>query len=152
MSSNAINQTPFLRTSREFPKDLENLTQEVNKSYVDIANAVNNRTISLFPTTRPAITGESWFLMGNRRQQTYRQVYNMDGFNAIDHNINYSDVSTFTVIRAIAYDGTQYYPIPMVNGASSVGITVTSTQILFFPTTFPAPASGIVILEWLVIP
>ena len=54
MSSNLINQVAYLRTSREFPEELHQLTVEINKTYVDIANAVNARVIGLFPTNRPA--------------------------------------------------------------------------------------------------
>ena len=48
---------------------------EVDRSYIDIANAVNVRTISLFPSNRPALNGENWYIRNNQRQQALRQVY-----------------------------------------------------------------------------
>jgi len=64
MTANVINQVPYVRTSRQFPfDDVALLAMEINKAYIDIANVVNNRVIGLFPVNRPAITGESYFLV-----------------------------------------------------------------------------------------
>jgi hypothetical protein len=71
---NVINSIPYLRTSRHFPEDAENLSQELDKSYIEIAQNVNARIIGLFAINRPSITGESWFL-NTQRMQTLRQVY-----------------------------------------------------------------------------
>ena len=68
MSGNIVNQMPYLRTSRLFPEDLGQLCVEVNRSYIDVASAVNNRIIGIFPQTNSAITGESWFI-SNLRQK-----------------------------------------------------------------------------------
>jgi hypothetical protein len=144
--SNVVNQSPFLRTSRSFPREAEKLTIEVDKSYIDIANAVNSRTIGIFPTGRPALTGESWFLNVNQRQQSFRQVYNITSYASFNHGINFDEVSAFTVIRAVGFDGTNYFPIPFL---SSVNIFVTPTQVVLQTTSPPALVSGIVILEWL---
>ena len=63
MSQNVSNQVAFLRTTRNFPlDDPQQLSVEINRSYVDIANAVNTRTIGIFPTNMAAQGGESWFL------------------------------------------------------------------------------------------
>lgn len=151
MTTNIVNQMPYLRTSREFPEDVSRLAFQCNKSYVDIATTVNARTIGLFPTTRPAITGESWFLTGNRRQQSLRQIYNITSYAAVDHGINFESVAFFTVIRAIGFATPNYFPIPFINaGTATVGIYVTPTQIIFIPGVgAPVLTSGIVILEWL---
>ena len=50
MTTNVVNQMPYLQTSRNFPLEAQPLAVEVNKSYVDIANSVNNRMIGLYPT------------------------------------------------------------------------------------------------------
>lgn len=150
--NNVVNQVAFLRTSREFPEELHQLTVEVNKSYVDIANAVNNRTIGIFSTNRPAITGESWFL-NNQRQQSLRQVYSISSYAAFNHGISVQDISTFTVIRGIGFDGTNYFPIPYVspvNANGQVGIFVTPTQVVLTSGVgSPVLTKGIIILEWL---
>lgn len=153
MSTNdVVNQIPFLRTSRNFPFDPQPLAVEVNKSYLDIANAVNARTIGLFPTNRAAITGESWFLQGNLRQQALRQVYNITSTANFNHGLIITDLSTFTVIRGLGYDGTNYYPLPYVHptAANQIGMLVTPTQVQFtVGGGAPTITSGVVILEWL---
>jgi len=150
--NNVVNQVAFLRTTRDFPEEIVQLSKECDKAYVDTANAVNFRTIGIFPTNRPAITGESWFLQGNRRQQSFRQVYNITSYAAFNHGLDFSNISTFTVIRAIGYDGTaNYFPIPFYNtGTASVGIYVTPTQVQFITGVgSPNLTRGFVLLEWL---
>ena len=45
-SPNVVNAVPYLRTTREYPQDDAHLLSvEMNKSYVDIDNALNSRTI-----------------------------------------------------------------------------------------------------------
>jgi hypothetical protein len=156
MTANVINQVPFLRTSRQFPEEIDQLTVEVTKSYIDTANAVNDRTIGIFPTNVPAITGEAWFITGNQKQQTLRQIYSFSGYSPINHGLIFSNISFFTVIRAIGFDGTNYFPITYANPTianGSVGIYVTPTQIGFTAVnpgvTAPLLVKGIAILEWL---
>ncbi|MGB8840820.1 MAG: hypothetical protein WCC64_07090, partial [Aliidongia sp.] len=75
MSANIVNQVAFLPLARNFPAEIKQFTVEVNKSYVEIAGAVNSKTIGVFSTVSPAIDGEEWFISGNSRQQGLRQVY-----------------------------------------------------------------------------
>lgn len=153
MTTNPINQTPYLRTSRNFPSDPQPLSVEINRSYLDIAEKINVRTIGIFPTLKPAITGESWFLTNNVKQQTLRQVYNITSSTAINHNLNFANISQFTVIRGIGFDGTSYFPLPYVNAAvanGSIGIFVSPTQIAFTTAGGSPPiVSGFILLEWL---
>lgn len=151
--SSPINISPYLRTSRSFPKDIALLQVEVNKSYIDIAQKVNDRIIGIFTTVRPSITGESWFLQGgNNPQETQRQVFLFNSFTAITHGINFNEIVSLTKIYGTFTDGTNYYPLPYSNTTptNQVGISVTPTQIVF--TTAggsPAVSRGVVILEWL---
>lgn len=152
--TNIINSVPYLRTSRNFPEDVSELTTELSKTYIDIANNVNLRTIGIFPTNFSSITGESWFLSKNQRQQSFRQVYNFGpGYVNFDHNIMFSNVSTFTVIRGIGFDGANYFPLPFVNGtiiAGQVEMFVSPTQVIFIAGgSAPVLVRGIVLLEWL---
>lgn len=153
--NNIVNQVSYLRTSREFPEDLHQLSVEVNKTYVDIANCVNSRTIGLFPMNRAAVTGESWYLSGNRRQQTLRQVYPF-GIIAAGGilNIPYKlqGFSQFSRIYGTCITSTDFRPIPyaslVVN--SNIDIRVTTTNIVIaVGAASPALVSGIIILEWL---
>lgn len=162
MTSNVINQVPYLRTSRLYPEDLVQLTVEVNKSYVDIANAVNNRTISLFPTTRPAITGESWFLDNNQRQQTLRQVYTFGAIapgTELDIPTGINNLVSFTrIYGTVITTGADYRPLPYIDpGSLTTGMTILvgtvagiqQIRIVLGATAVPV-VSGIAVLEYLV--
>lgn len=153
MSANIVNQMPYLRTSREFPGEAEKLTLEVNKAYVDIAKVVNERTIGIFPTTRPAITGESWYLVNNQKQQTFRQVYPFTTTASITHEINLAEIYGFSRLFGQYTDGTNWYgliPTSTVAIAGQLGFYVSPTQIVFtLGGGAPVPTLGLVILEWL---
>jgi hypothetical protein len=155
---NIINQVAYLRTSREFPEDPHMLTVEVNKTYVDIAAAVNNRIIGLFPTNRPAITGESWFPI-SQRQQTLRQIYivtpQLFTMGIIPHGIgkNYASIAYFTRIWGEFTDGTNWYGIiggSNVAIAGQISIYVDDINInLLKGAGAPAFTKGIIVLEWM---
>lgn len=151
--NNVVNQVPYLRTSREFPEELHQLTVEMNKTYIDIANAVNNRTISIFPTNRPAITGERWFFNQNNSQQTLRQIYTFTSTAAITHGLNINDSNQFTKCSGSYTNGTNSYGLLF---ASSVAISgqitfyITSTQIIFVSGAgAPSLIAGRIVLEYL---
>lgn len=153
MSSNVVNQVAFLRTSRNFPQDIQQLTVEVDKAYVDTANAVNNRTISIFPTTRAAINGESWFITNNQRQQGLRQVYTFTSTASIAHGIDFTKISRFTRNFGEFTDGTNWYGL--IHGsniaiAGQISFYLTPTNIVFVVGGgSPALTNGNIVLEWL---
>lgn len=155
MSANITNQVAFLRTSRNFPLDPQQLVVEVNKSYIDIANAVNNRIIGLFTTTAPSVTGESYFIANNTRQQTLRQVFAFSGTTSITHNIRVTSLTQFTNCFGTYTDGTSC--MGLIWGTSSattipgqISFYMTTTQIVFVvDAASPALTSGRLVLEWL---
>lgn len=151
--TSVINQVAFLRTSREFPEELHQLSMEVNRSYLDIANAVNNRTISLFPVNRPAINGESWFLSGNLRQQGLRQVYQFTTSASIPHGLNLNRISFFTRPFGSFTDGTNYYGCLYASNVAIAGqltFYIDPTNIVFVVGAgSPAIVNGIIVLEWI---
>ena len=154
MSGNIVNQTPYLRTSRHFPQEAQPLAVEVNRSYVDTANAVNQRIIGIFPTNFPAITGESWFVNNNQRQQTLRKVYPFTAAGNIPHGIVFADIFGFVKTYGEFTDGTNWYPLPyvdVVSATNQINVIVTPTNIVITAGagTPPAIVSGYVILEWL---
>lgn len=153
MSANVVNQVPYLRTSRNFPLEAQPLSVEMNKSYVDVANAVNSRTIGIYTVNRPVVNGEAWFITEGQKQQAFRQIYNISSTAAFNHGLNFQNIERFTVIRGIGFDGTSYYPIPYVSpvaAADSIGIFVTSTQVqITTGAGSPALTQGTIILEWL---
>jgi len=157
MSSNIVNSVAFLRTSRDFPTDnLQALGVELSKSYIDIANVLNARTIGLFPTTNPAINGEAWYLSGsNQKQQAQRQAFLFsDSSLTITHNINFVNVSYFTRIWGTFFDGTYWNTLPFTDIAAAnnqINIKVSSTQIIVTKGAGAPPAisSGVIVLEWI---
>lgn len=155
MTMNIINHDTYLRTSRNFPFDPQALSVEVNRSYVDISNAVNLRTIGIFPVNRAAVTGESWYLSGPvQKQQTIRQVYQFTAAGNIAHGLNITQISAITKIYGTLTDGTNWYPLPYVdtsnvNNQISVKVTGTNIVITAGSGSPPSISSGFCILEWL---
>lgn len=157
MASNIVNQSPFLATSRQFPQEPDLLTIEIDKAYIDIANIVNARTIGLFPSTRPAITGESYFVFQNKKQQTLRQVYTFTSTAAIPHGIKFfKDISYFTNNFGQYTDGTNWYgliPGTSVAIAGQISFYVDPVNINFLVGAgAPALTKGLIVLTWMVNP
>ncbi len=155
MTMNIINRDSYLRTSRNFPFEPQALSVELTRTYVDIANAVNVKTIGFFPVNSAAITGESWFIKGSsQKQQSLRQVYTFTAAGNIPHGLNLTQLSNFTRIYGTIYDGTNYYPLPYVDSAAAnnqISVVVTPTNIVITAGAGAPPTivSGLVILEWL---
>lgn len=162
MSTNVQLKTPFLRTTRNFPEDIKLISLEVNRAYVDIANAVNSRTISLFPAVRPAVTGESWYYNKDQRQQTLRQVYPFGAISPgaeldIPHGIT-NFVQFTKIYGTVITNVPDYRPLPYVDPFSAtnniailVGTVSGKSQIrIIVGNTAFAVVSGLAILEWLV--
>jgi hypothetical protein len=160
MSANVINPTAYLRVSREFPNDIDKLTLQMNKSWVDIANSVNVRIIGIFPTNRAAITGEEWFFNNNVKQQTLRQVYTFTATGNIPHNI-FSNISLVSTKSYGSFtDGTNFYGVIYANSAvpiagqltfhvtPSVG-TTSGNIVIAAGAGAPAIVRGLIVLEWL---
>jgi PPE-repeat protein len=152
MTSNVVNQVPYLRTSRSFPQEAQPLAVEVNRSYVDVAEKVNDRIIGVYPTNRSAVNGESWFIT-NRKQQAFRQIYSFTATGNIAHGITWTSVSfispnsygTFT-------DGTNWYGVPYLGSTAvtaEVSFYVTSTNIVVVAGAgAPSITQGYINLEW----
>ncbi len=154
-SNQSINKSLFLRTSNVFPDDdIEDLSFEMTKVFIDIANAINNRTISTFPTNKPAETGESWFLFQNKKQQTLRKVFTFTTTAAITHNVSVFIAAQFPRCFGVYGDATlnSYGLIYGSNVAipGQISFYITSTQIIFLVGAgAPALTTGTIILEWL---
>jgi len=155
--TSVINQNPYLRTTRNFPQEAQALAVEVNRSYLDIAEKVNDRVIGIYPTTRPSLTGEAWYITRDQKQQTFRQVYPFT-FSAnptnIAHGINTANIAGFTHIYGTFTDGSIWYPLPYVDASAAnnqISIQVTSSNIVITKGggSPPAISSGFVVLEWL---
>lgn len=152
--TNFVNNSPFLRTTREFPEEINQLTVEVNRSYVEVADAVNNRTIGNFAVNKPALTGEAWFVKQNKKQNGLRKVLSFTAFGSIPHGLDslWSGIYAFTKIYGTFTDGTIWYPLPYVDivAANQVSITVDNMNVnLTAGAGAPAITQGYVVLEWI---
>jgi len=161
---NIINTMPYLQTSREFPEDISTLVVEVNKSYLEIAQNLNARTIGLFSTNRAAITGEEWFIT-SRKQQSLRQVYNVPSGiitgSTIDIGFKIANISQFSPkTYGVFTNGTDWYGLIFASNVSIAGQisfflhvnpgSTVSDQIVFeVGAGAPAITSGTIVLEWL---
>lgn len=156
LSSNIVNRVAFLRTTREFPEEIHQLSIESNRAYRDVASAVNSRTIGLFSINRPAITGEEWFVDMGQKRQTIRQVFLFTTTAAITHNIQVPDPAQFVRCFGVYTDGTNSYGLIYASNvaiAGQISFYVTPTQIIFVVGAgAPVLSSTInskVVLEWL---
>lgn len=155
MSSNVTNQVAYLRTSRVFSSNVENLSIELNRTYIDIAQAVNARTISTFAVNIPTITGENWYITKNQRQQALRQVYGFTTTASINHGLRFSNIERFVRGFGSYTDGTNWYGLIFGSNvaiAGQISFYITPTQIVF-AVGVGAPSlingKGTVIIEWL---
>jgi hypothetical protein len=165
MSSNVVNQVAYLRTSREFPPEMHQLSVELTKSYIDTASSVNVRTIGIFPTNRPAITGEGWFLEKNQKQQSLRQAYTFETTADIPIGFKVENIAQFSKMHGVYTIGTNtdwYGLIPATPVAIAgqitfyifVDVASTTTDLIRFVVGGGAPALtyGTIVLEWLSFP
>lgn len=160
MTANIVNKTPYLRTSREFPEDAPELSKTLSKTYIDIASIVNNRTIGIYPTTRSAITGNTYYY-STLKQQSLRQLYSFKSTTVIPIGFKLASISNIIQMYGTYVDATgntyglvagTSVPIAglitffiAINGASSVSDNLT------FEVGAGAPAlvSGSIVLEWI---
>lgn len=158
MTTNVPRQTPFLRVQRTFPQDSQSLSVELDKCYIDIANAVNARTIGIYPKNFSVVSGNVWYLQGsNQRQQTLRRVYTFTGPGPIAHNLDTSGITQFVYIGGSFVDNSvppKFYPLPYVNAVSAtnqieVNIDSVNINIVAGSGSPPTIVLGTIILEWL---
>lgn len=72
-------QAPFLPTSLRFPLDPTELQTTQSKAYIDIAQAVNRRSIGIFNTIQ-VVTGDQYYSLQNNdihKPIQFRQSYRM---------------------------------------------------------------------------
>jgi len=152
MSSNVVNQVPYVRSQREFPREMPQLTEEIDLMYVDMASALNARSIGIYPVGTAAITGNRWYIGGNKNQ-TIRRSYSFTSTSTITHRINFNDVVGFVYGSGWYTDGTSWYGL---NGGSSTAVTgqitfyIDSTSINFVVDgAAPSLTQGYITVEWL---
>lgn len=148
-------QTPFLRNSRSFPPDIKEMSIASNKAYIDTANAVNARTSGLYPSNRPIINGEAWYVNKNQKMQGIRQVYTFTSSpTTIAHGITVNELFAFVRIFGTYTDATgNWYGLISASNIAIAGqisayIDPTNINILSGAAA-PTVTYGIVTLEWI---
>lgn len=149
-----VNPSPYIRTSRDFPEDPIQLSVELSRTYVDIAQKINDRVIGIYTTNRPSVTGSNYYLSGQTRQQELRQVYTFTSTSSIVHGINVIDPDQFTLCYGTYTDGTNSFGLIFGNSGGTVpnniSFYITSTQIVFqVDAGAVALTSGKIVLQWL---
>lgn len=159
MNFSVINQSPYVKTTRLFPEDIPSLIQEINVSYVETANALNDRTIGLYPTVRPAITGNNYFFSG-KKQQSLRQVYTFTNTSNIPLGFKldkifriaqgYGTYNSGNFVFGLIY-GTNVAIAGQISFYLEVDATSTTSDLIKFVVDAAAPAltSGEIIIEWI---
>lgn len=154
MSSNFRNLAPFLRTSRLFPDDNpQALSVEINKSYIDIAQAVNSRTIGVYALNTQSVNGTSWYLTGNnQKQQGVRKMFRFTSSGTFPHFIDFNSVDYFTQCWGTYTDGTNWYGAIFASNSTitnQVSFYITPTNIVVQSAGAPPTISSLtIVLEW----
>ena len=147
---------PYIRSSREFPENIHDLAFQSNKAYLEVANAINQRTIGIFPIIKSAITGEQWFINKNRKQQSLRQVYTFGTIAAgaslsipyILHGFDQFVRIWGTTITTVPDN--RPLPYASVTANANIELNVTPTNIVIkVGAASPNLVSGLIIIEWL---
>lgn len=152
MSTSATSiQVPYLPTSRQFPEEAKELNGVLSKSYVEIAQAMNRRTIGAFNTFQ-VVTGDQYYSTTNNNvhnpiqfRQAYRKVF---PFGAIAQGATLTIQHAITgivqtvhlygnCITDVSVDATgKYKPIPYVS------LTLNRQIQLFMNDTIITIANG----------
>ena len=152
--NNTFSNVSYLRTTRSFPtEDVKQLSVELNKSYIDIANSVNCRTIGIFGKNRPNVTGESWYFT-SQRQQSQRQIYTFIAAGNIPHGINLNEIYQISPNSYGSFtDGTNWYGVIYASNtaiAAQVSFYVTPANIVVLSGAgAPTITNGTINLEWI---
>lgn len=150
-----LQTTPYLPRQRNFPKDdAQVLSVELDKTYIEIASRMNERTIGIYANNFPIVTGNKWYLTGgNRIQQTLRQVYPITSTAPVAHGINFAQISGFVQLYGTYTDGTNWYGLIAGSNtaiAGQISFYLTPTNITFLSGGgAPTLTKGFVVLEWL---
>lgn len=158
--TNPINQSPYLRNSRSFPDEILQLATETDKSYIEIARSVNDRTIGLYPTARPSITGNKYYF-SSQSQQSLRQIYPITGTTDIPLGFKLSSISSVIQMYGTYKDSTgntygfiSGAPIAIVGQIVFyifIDTSSTKTDVIRFVSGAGAPTivSGTIVVEWI---
>lgn len=150
-------RSAFLVNERSFPQDPVELEPVLSKMYLEMAYAVNARTIGTFNTFQ-VTTGELWLgtPQNQRTRQSFREVYPIGPITAgatltVPHGL--VGLTAFTDIYGTCItDVPDYRPLPYasVGAASNIELKCDSINIIIsVGAASPNIVSAIVVLEYL---
>jgi hypothetical protein len=156
--TNIVNGTPFLREARAFPEEVVSLAFQSSKAYLEVANAINQRTIGIYPVGKSAITGNGYYF-SSQKQTGLRQMYAFTTTANIDLGFKLTSLSRIIQMYGTYTDGISTFGLiagtsVAIAGQISFFVTVnlasTTSDIIQFVVGAGAPAlvSGTIVLEW----
>lgn len=159
MNFNAINQSPYVKTTRLFPEDLPKLIQEINVSYTETSLALNDRTIGIYSQTRPSITGNGYFFTG-KKLQSLRQVYTGTSTTSISLGFKLNKIARIAQAYGTYTSGTNVFGLIFATTLAIAGqITFhlevdagsTTSDLIVFVVDGAAPALStyLIVVEWI---
>ncbi len=153
-------ESPYLKLQWGFPQEeLEDLANEVEIAYVDIAQKVNDRGIAIYPQGVNVVTGQKWYLDGNTESsQTLRRVYVTGALapgSTTNIPTNIGDHGMFTHISGVLTDGSNWWPLPFASNSANSSVSIAiggSPEVITIITgsSFPAVTNSVITLEWIV--
>lgn len=146
-------KAPYLPLQRNFlHKDPNMLSETLDKSYVEIASRVNERSIGTYAPNTPLLTGDKYYMKG-QPQSSQRQLYMINSTASIPHNIIVSQIGEVTKMYGQYTDGANWYALqPGTNMAIAGQVTfyIDSTNINFLVGAgAPVLTRGTVVIEWI---
>lgn len=144
--------SPFIPTYREFPvEDSHNLQKQLVNSYVQVSNAVNNKTIGNFATNQVP-NGERWFpAPGQQRLRDGQRIVLeftsiLNGTTTIPHGIRWTKITRF---YGTADNGTTGIPLEHSTSTEVISLSIDQTNVYINTTTANWTSySGFIVVEF----
>jgi hypothetical protein len=144
-------QTTFVPTFKNYTLDNEQMQGVLQSSHTEMANAVNNRTISTYDLVEIQNGNQFFSDQPQKKRQAFRKVFQVSDAN-LTFNHNITGAVIFYKISGGGTNGTIFFPLPYVSTtlANQIQLDVTSTQVIVTKGGgAPAITSGIIVLEYL---
>lgn len=148
--------SPLLPSIRYLPEDPKLLHRELINNFVEVASAVNSRTIGTYDTERVFSGNKLFPLTVNQFRDIYRLVVEVGAINAgatVNTAHNIPNISAMVKLYGVGVDATpNYYPLPFSDpGALNQQILLSANNTNVTITNGagnPNLTSAIVVIEY----
>jgi hypothetical protein len=146
-------KSPFLPLQRNFlHKNTNDLTVVLDKSYVEIASRVNERSIGIYAPGNAITTGDKYYMQG-QPESSQRCLYMVSSApTTIPHNIDMQNINVITKMYGQYTDGTSWYGLIADDNkgiTNQITFSLDQTNINVLSTGTPNPLiRGIIVIEW----